>query len=72
MAMRACDQCSIFSTGGKFHPDYGLLLALHALTLVTRSYALLTKYMYIAIRHIEYLDLSCHMPLKIICHSQPF
>ena len=26
---------------GKFHPDYGLLLELHALTLVARSYALL-------------------------------
>ena len=37
------DQCSIFSTGGKFCPDYGLLLELHvyALALVTRSYALL-------------------------------
>ena len=33
--MRARDQSSIFSTGGKFHPDYGLLLELHALTLVT-------------------------------------
>ena len=41
VAMRAHDQCSIFSTGGKFRPDYGLLLELHALTLVTRSYALL-------------------------------
>jgi len=39
--MRARDQSSIFSTGGKFHPDYGLLLELHALTLVARSYALL-------------------------------
>ena len=39
--MRARDQSSIFSTGGKFCPDYGLLLELHALTLVTRSYALL-------------------------------
>jgi len=39
--MRARDQCSIFSTGGKFHSDYGLLLELHALTLVTRSYPLL-------------------------------
>ena len=29
--MRARDQCSIFSTGGKFCPDYGLLLDLHAL-----------------------------------------
>ena len=35
--MRACDQSSIFSTGGKFRPDYGLLLELHALTLVARS-----------------------------------
>ena len=32
--MRARDQSSIFSTGGKFRPDYGLLLELHALTLV--------------------------------------
>ena len=39
--MRACDQSSIFSTGRKFRPDYGLLLELHALTLVARSYALL-------------------------------
>ena len=41
--MRARDQSSIFSTGGKFRPDYGLLLKLHALTLVARSYALLTN-----------------------------
>ena len=39
--MHAHDQSSIFSTGGKFRPDYGLLLELHALTLVARSYALL-------------------------------
>ena len=31
--MRARDQSSIFSTGGKFRPDCGLLLELHALTL---------------------------------------
>ena len=42
--MRARDQCSIFSTGGKFRPDYGFLLELHALTLVARSYALLLLY----------------------------
>ena len=36
--MRAHDQSSIFITGGKFHPDYGLLLELHALTLVAHSY----------------------------------
>ena len=41
--MRARDQSSIFSTGGKFRPDYELLLELHALTLVTCSYALLGK-----------------------------
>ena len=41
--MRACDQSPIFSTGGKFRPDYGLLLELHALTLVARSYALLSR-----------------------------
>ena len=44
--MRARDQSSIFSTGGKFRPDYGLLLELHALTLVARSYTLLTMYIY--------------------------
>ena len=49
--MRAHDQSSIFSTGGKFHPDYGLLLELQALTLVTRSYALLVR-----IHLILYLD----------------
>ena len=43
--MRACNQSSIFSTGGKFRHDYGLLLELHALTLVTHSYALLLAYM---------------------------
>jgi len=41
--MCACDQSSIFSTGGKFRPDYGLALELHTFTLVARSYALLTK-----------------------------
>ena len=39
--MRARDQSSIFSTGGKFCPDYGLLLEFHTLTLVARSYVLL-------------------------------
>jgi len=43
--MCARDQSSIFSTGGKFRPDYGLLLELHALTLVARSYALLPTMM---------------------------
>ena len=38
MLLCARDQSSIFSTSGKFCPDYGLLLAL---TLVARSYALL-------------------------------
>ena len=37
--MRPHDQSTIFSTGGKFRPDYGLLLELHALTLVTHTYA---------------------------------
>ena len=41
MLLRARDQSSIFSTGRKFCLDYGLLLELHALTLVARSYALL-------------------------------
>ena len=39
--MCECDQSSIFSTGGKFRSEYGLLLELHALTLVTCSYVLL-------------------------------
>jgi len=42
--MRARDQSSIFSTGGKFRPDYGLLLELHTLTLVARFYAPLLMY----------------------------
>ena len=41
--MHARDQSSIFSTGRKFHSDYGLLLQLHALTPVARSYALLLQ-----------------------------
>ena len=41
VAMRARDQCTIFSTGGKFRPDYGFLLELHTLTVVARSYVLL-------------------------------
>ena len=41
--MCARDQSSIFSAGGKFHPDYGLPLELHTLTLtlVACSYAML-------------------------------
>ena len=39
--MHARDQSSIFSSDGKFRPDYGLLLELHALTPVARFYALL-------------------------------
>ena len=41
--MRAHDQSSVFSTGGNFRPDYGLLLELHALTLVARSYVFLIQ-----------------------------
>ena len=40
---RAQLHVTIFSTGGKFHPDYGLLLELHALTLVVSSYVLLLR-----------------------------
>ena len=39
--MRARDQCSIFSTSGKFRSDYGLLLEFHGLTLVARFNPLL-------------------------------
>ena len=52
--MRARDQSSIFSIDGKFRPDYGLLLELHALTLVARSYALLEYVM--AIANIPYFE----------------
>ena len=48
--MRAHDQSYVFSTGGKFHPVYGLPLELHALTLVARSYALLHKAKYTAVQ----------------------
>ena len=49
VAVRARDQSSIFSAGGKFRPDYGLLLELHALTLVARSYALLLPHTHVAV-----------------------
>ena len=63
--MRARDQSSIFSTGGKFCPDYGLLLELHALTLVARSYALLT-YVPSHYRRLELAAVSKAMPtLKV-------
>ena len=39
--MCECDQSSIFSAGGKFRSEYGLLLELHALTQVACSYVLL-------------------------------
>ena len=41
--MCAHDQSSIFSTGRNFRPDYGLLLELHALTLVASSYVPLVQ-----------------------------
>ena len=47
--MRARDQCTIFSTGRKFRPDYGLLLELHAFTLVARSYALLIQGVHVSV-----------------------
>jgi len=60
--MRARDQSSIFSTGGKFRPDYGLLLELHALTLVARFYALLTELAHMVLvfscRYIQFLSTS--------------
>ena len=43
MLMLLCVHVTRVSTGGKFRPDYGLLLELHALTLVVRSYALLRR-----------------------------
>ena len=43
VAKCARNQSSIFSTGRKFCSDYGLLLELHALTLVARSYVLLVQ-----------------------------
>ena len=43
VAKHARDHCTIFSNGGKFRPDYGLLLELHTLTLVARSYVLLRQ-----------------------------
>ena len=45
VAMCARDQSSICNTGGKFRSDHGLLLELHTLTLVDRSYALLLNLM---------------------------
>jgi len=42
--MRARDQSSIFSSGRQFRPYCGLILELHALTLVACSYALLGRW----------------------------
>ena len=42
--MRAHDQSSIFSSGRKFRPDYGVLLELHTIILVAGSYVLLIHY----------------------------
>ena len=61
--MRACDQSSIFSTGGKFRPDYGLLLELHTLTLVAPSYVLLAV---ASISNSDYQDCA-----RAICVLQP-
>ena len=58
VAKRARDQW-IFSIGGKFRPDYGLLLELHALTLVARSYVLLLGTMVIMVLSYEPLKLYC-------------
>ena len=48
-----------FSTGGKFHPDYGLLLELCALTLVACSYALLVRVQDTAAVMITILHVFC-------------
>ena len=63
--MRARDQSSIFSTGGKFRPDYGLLLELHALTLVAHSYALLVKY------SVDVLLVRPNLPCQILTYWAP-
>ena len=44
VAKCAHDQCSIFNMIQEFFLDYGLLLELHAVTQVARSYALLLLY----------------------------
>ena len=41
-------------------PDYGLLLELHALTLATRSYALLPPHLQGVFLLITYFFVSCH------------
>ena len=60
-------QSSIFSTGGKFCSDYRLLLELHVLTLVARSYVLLIKeYLQIVVEKLlpfVKLGYSCRKPL---------
>ena len=61
VAMRARDQCSIFSTVQYFHPDYGLLLELHAVTLVARSYVLLTL-----LQWHKFYDSSFHLQVKFV------
>ena len=59
LSVHVTDQCSIFSTVHLFSPNFGLLLELHALTLVACSYALLTNNMVV--------DLSSS-PHLLLCH----
>ena len=56
--MCARDQSSIFSTGRKFCPDYGLLLELHALTLVARSFTKLYQWL-VTIAHSDAVHMTC-------------
>ena len=49
----------------KFHPDYGLLLELHALTLVARFYALLLQLGHFFLTEIfsslDLIDILCYL-----------
>ena len=66
--MRARDQSSIFSSSGKFHPDYGLLLELHAVTLVARSYALLHNSIAQPVRFVKFDHPSIHLYPEELSH----
>ena len=52
--MRARNQSSIFSIGENFCPDYGLVLELHALTVVARSYALLFIILFVCNNNLQF------------------
>ena len=62
-------RCSIFSNSSIIFPDYGLLLKLHALTLATRSYALLNKGIHVVVLDRNGIYIPSHTCIYEACLS---